>query len=764
MSMPVAAMEAMLNTAVAAMGVADEESLAPTSQFVANDLQSDFDELVRVWNPIHNRMADDELRYRDSEQRASATKDNAGGGGALDAAAATLAITFSRTIITAARRADMLLPNNDSHGEVEPDDVPHIPEQDLPLEMGQEPIPESEVVKILKARAEAMGKQIKSQFAEAKYEPKLRRMLEDSSRVGWGVLKGPCMGVRKRRRHKGAYAGEPGALKMVSVTEIVEESRPDLEYVNVWHFVADLAPTIDEAEKAFHIHISTDRDMRERGQNPGFDKAAIRRVISQKPRSMADAPILATYAMKNHVLGLTENLREVYVAVEYNGPIRKKWATETTEEMEDGSTRTTYRCDALCTTDEFGQKVPYEWEDDGSPLPMVQIWFCQGEVLKFKEAPLECDSRLMYYVDTCHRIDDTFAGGGIPYILRSIDRAIQAAWQMALHNGAMSSGPLILVRKGAVEFASGKARLKGPTVLMVKETAQALNDVVKEIITTNNCEQFLMLLDKAMMLADEIISLPLIAQGKQSEETAQGQAVRLNTNNIFQKRMAMGTDDTVLCPVGRAMIEWNLTYGDPQKLGGDFQWKSKVNALLIKSEQAQRLQAAVGYAAQPQNKPYVDGYTMLKRVFESLEVATDGIVLPEDQARANEKAMSEGQPDPMIALKEQEIALKGQKIEADNAIAGQKIEASREESQAKFAIAQMNVEQAFAALALQEDITIGDIQVAITKIREDSKLKSQELGAKVGMKAEELAHKERAVQTEIHAERFRRPGPVIATQ
>ena len=729
------------------------------ARFIASDLQGDFDDLVRKWADIHKRMADDERRYIDSAEVATDTKNRPADGDSASREAPTLAITFSRTIITAARRADMLLPNNDNHGEVQPDDVPRIPEQDL---LTDPPLTEEEVKEVCKTRAERMDTLIRSQFAETRYEPKVRRMLEDSSRIGWGVLKGPSMGVRKKRTHRGELAADGESLKMIAVTEVVEESRPEIEYVNPWYFIADLAPTIEEAEKAFQVRLMTETDVRRLSQVPGFDQAAIKEILKQKPVDIQSSPILASYAMKNHVLGLSENLRECYVLIEYNGPIRKKWAEEISQETEDGE-RTIYRCGCLMAgEDEMGQPRPFEWEDDGSPLPMVQIYFCQGQILKFKEPPLESDSRLPYFVDTCHRIDDTFAGGGIPYLLRSIDRAIQASWQMGLHNAAMSSGPQTFMRRGVVTPADGKARMKGPKAWWVEKSDQSLNDIVKEIITPNNAAQFMALLDKAMMLADEIINLPLIAQGKQAEETAQGQTVRMNTNNIFQKRMAMGTDDNVLCPIGERMIEWNLTYGDPKQIGGDFKWVSRVNALLVKDQQAQRLQAATVMASSPQFAPYVDNYTLLKRNFEILEVPTDGILLPEDDAREKEKAMAEQQSDPMIALKEQEIALKGQKIESDNQIAGQKLEIAAQDMQAKQAIAQMNVEQAYAELALQEDLTLAEIQTGILKAREASSIKQQEMGSKARVEAEKLAAKERADAVEIAAERNRTPGPVLA--
>ena len=107
-----------------AIAAAREKQMIEDSRarFIANDLQADFDDLAKKWQPIHRRMADDERRFNDSQEVATDTKDRSADGAGQNREAPTLAITFSRTIITAARRADMLLPNNDNHGEVQPDD------------------------------------------------------------------------------------------------------------------------------------------------------------------------------------------------------------------------------------------------------------------------------------------------------------------------------------------------------------------------------------------------------------------------------------------------------------------------------------------------------------------------------------------------------------------------------------------------------------------------------------------------------------------
>lgn len=709
-------------------------------KWIAGSLQADCDDLVRKWRPIHSRMIDDERQVEGIDTGTQPTKDNATAG-EPGRDPPTLKITASRTAIAAARLADMLFPHADQPWDIGPADEPHIPEEDL------QEIDPAQVESILKDRADEMRKIVRDQLQETRFVPKSRRMLEDAARVGWGVIKGPIMGVRKRKRHRGQMALDGSKLTMVSVTEITEESRPDIEYVDPWRFVADLAPTIEEAEKAYEFRLMSERDVRELRSMPGFDENAVRRLLAQKPLDISGSPILGTYARKNIALGLQENLREVYVVVEYNGPMRKEWATQEEIETEIGP-QTVWTCDALSCNG-----APWTWVDDGSPLPMVQIFFCQGEILKFKESPIENDSRLPYYVYTFHRTDDTFAGGGIPYLMRSMDRVIQASFRMGLHNASVSSGPLVFLRRGKVTPADGRGAIRGPKTFYV-DGDQSMKDLVYTQIIDNNAQQYLALLDKALSLSDEIINLPLIAQGQPSAvtQTASGLAMQLNAQNIFQKRLAMNAEDSVIVPVIDRMIEWNLCYGDATKIGGDFKVIPRTNALLVKDMQAQRLQAATVMTADPRFAPYVDNYGLLKKNFEILEIATDGIVLPESEARQREQQMQQQAPDPMLEIKQAELQIKQSKIDSDAQIAQGDQQLRALEAEMKREVAQMGVDQAYARLALDENITIADIQAKIESIREAESTKRQKIGVDARLAAERLAADERKTATEIAVE------------
>jgi hypothetical protein len=217
--------------------------------------------------------------------------------------------------------------------------------------------------------------------------------------------------------------------------------------------------------------------------------------------------------------------------------------------------------------------------------------------------------------------------------------------------------------------------------------------------------------------------------------------------------MAMNAEDSVIVPLVDRMIEWNITYGDPEKFGGDFKVVPRTNALLVKDMQAQRLQVATQMSADPRFAMYVDNYGLLKKNFEILEISTDGIVLPENEAREREKAAQQQAPDPMIAIKEAEVEVKREKIQIDAQIAQDDQQLRLVELQSKETVAQMGVDQAYAKLALDENITLADIQAKITQIREAEATKRHKIGVDARMEAEKLVQKQAADELQVRVER-----------
>lgn len=715
---------------------------------IASDLQATFDDLARKWTPIHSRWIDDLRQIEGMEPFNTPTKSDSASGDPARLPP-SLQITRSRTEIAAARASDMLFPHSDQPWDIDADDDPHIPEEDTNPEAWSQP---HLVASECKRRAEEMQKVCKSQLDECNFVANGRRMIEDGASIGLGIMKGPVMGVRRRKRHRGRMAGDGLNMSVIAVTEVSEESRPEYEYVDPWTFISDLAPTMEEVENAFQIRLMTKRDLRMLTQRPGFDGDAIRRLLQTEPTSIANSPILASYAKKNMALGLEENLRDVYVVLEYHGPIEKDWAIE-----QDGA----MVCECLHSgADEMGNPMPFQWQDDGSPLPQVEIFFCQGELLKFRESVIEGDTRVPFYAFTFQRIDGTFCGGGIPYLLRSIDRAIQASWQMGLHNASVSSGPLIFARRKNITPADGRHSHRGPKLFFVDDDQRSLRDIVQVETIPNNTEQFMALLDKAMFLADEVINLPLIAQGPQTaaQQTATGAIAQINTNNIFQKRLAMNAADGVIIPAIERLIEWNIAYGDPA-IAGDFKVVDRINVMLVKDQQAQRLQAATMLSGDPRFAPFIDNYELFKRNLEILELPVDGILLPREEAEAKMQEAAQQAPDPMLEIKMAEVETKNRQIDVNAELAKGKMQLDQMGMQSKENIAQMTLDQAMMALALQENLTFAEIQAGIEKVRMGEQTKAAKIGVDARTKAQEMAEKRQQDALEIQVES---PNPRLA--
>ena len=156
-------------------------------------------------------------------------------------------VTRNKTNGAEARLQDMLFPTDDKNWGIKTTPVPDLPPQPEPL-MGPDgqPVPpeqiKAQIEADVKKKAEAMQDEIDDQLTETRYALKSRDVIHDAAQLGTGILKGPVIVGRTKRRWK----THPSGLSELSIVESLE---PATERVDPWNFYPDMsARTIDEAE------------------------------------------------------------------------------------------------------------------------------------------------------------------------------------------------------------------------------------------------------------------------------------------------------------------------------------------------------------------------------------------------------------------------------------------------------------------------------------------------------------------------------------
>lgn len=538
-------------------------------------------------------------------------------------------------------------------------------------------------------RAQNMRNVIKDQLEECKFVRSGRAMVRDACRIGTGLLMGPMTGLKKRRKYD-------HSLGEVQVT-IEETITPEILPGNPWHFFPEMTQTIDKASGAFYLHLLTAHEVQELAQNPGFDKDQVRALLNTEPEI---GEVGINIGQRNDHLNEFEPLKGRYAIWRYTGCLERK-------EVE---------VLGHCSCDEI---------DPLEPVPMIDLWYSQDFILKSKPYPIQQDYRVPYYLLAPFHADGTMFGSSLPDLCSNSQRVCDSALAMALHNMSVSSGPLVLMRAGAVTPADKRSDIRGPKQFWVDKDVD-IDDVWRMEIVPNVADQCWDAFDRAMQLIEFEINSDQLTQDDQTEAvtTSSGIAMLLNTKSILQRHAAASADDDVITPVINSLTAWNMQHNPREDIKGDFSTIPKAQTVqLVKDVQAQQtLLLNQVTNSDPDYQTMVDKYEMYQSILPFFDVqGKDRFVLSREkweQKQANQP------PDPGLRIAEAQAA----KAEADAQKAGVQAEQAAIpqqegqptgdptkplEIQTKFAIEQEKIQLEREKIAAEERIADKRLQAEI---------------------------------------------------
>lgn len=626
-----------------------------------------------------------------------------------------------------ARLSDMMFPHNDRNWDMGP-----TPDPELGAMEEADPQRATAIKKQTHGKCMRMRQKIDDQLTESRFNAVGRRAIDDCVRLGSCVMKGPVLSLKTKRKFTSGPNPETG--QMQSVFQVLESTEPGVEFVDPWFFFPELTETVEQATQSHQLHVWSKRKLQEMRADAFFEPGAITEVLKQEP----GLGVGAIRAMKNRCSAMSQ--QEVFA---------DKFAVWESYKF-------------LCQKDLAALGIEID-DAEEFVAPLYEFWHCNGVMLKARPVMMEDDNRIPYYVVPYARADDTMFGFGVSHLLRNRDRDIQAAWRMALHNAALSAGPLVMVRKNAWQPADGSFEIRGPKIIEIIEDEQriSLDDIIRTVSFKNEVPLHLELLNRAIALADEEIGMPAIMTGNPSMAvpTSSGLAMLMNASNIVQRRFAKMFDDYLISPLIERFYWWNMVFGDDDGMKGDFDVQPLgTSQLLVKDIQAQHLQIFSQMAADPRFAPYVHNYNLLQANLKMLDMPTDDLVLSEADA---EEKMKNQPPDP-VAQAEQvksealmaEIQLSQARLEAEkvdkardddyrsrarmmqNEEFQMDLDAKLQESRAKLALAAAQIEMKFA--------DVGDdkaARLALEQAREETK--RHIAGMKLRIDAEKItAHRE----------------------
>jgi len=556
--------------------------------------------------------------------------------------------------------------------------------------------------------AEAMEKEIDDQLVECDYNAEVRKVLHDAAVMGVGVLKGPCIFNRTRRSWEKVRSSDGSN---VYVMKIVEEKRPASFHVDarlVWEDPS-CGDDIQNGKGVYELEQLTKKKVRELHKQPGYLAEQLQQVLSEGPQKTTNQVEISADKKRDLV---QKNTFDVW---HYVGEIDAQDAQDA------------------------GMDIDPDDELDSIQACVVMI---NNTVVKVYPNPME-SGELPYDFYPWEKVNDSARGYGIPYLMRSPQRVINAAWRMMMDNAAVCAGPQIIVKKNKIEPEDQTWNIYARKVWHANVAdGESVADVFTQVEFSMHQEALQAIIMMGIQLADAETSTPMIAQGEQGSapETVGGMQMLLNSANVVLRRLVKQFDDYVTKPHIRRYYDYNMAYSEDDSIKGDFNVDARgSSALLVRDIQNQAFTNLLAAAANPVYSKFIDEKKLFTKALQAQHVQPQDIMKTDAEMKADEeKAAANGQPvDPRVQAAM--ITAQGRAKEAEARSAGDlsEIELRREIAGQNFAaqVEKLKMERELALLKYASDqrITLMQAKAQLASTAMNNRTKAEMAATEVDL-------------------------------
>lgn len=617
-----------------------------------------------------------------------------------------IGLTRQKTNAAEARLADILLPTDDRNWGIQPTPIPELSDMAQSEEpavdprSGQQmvtpegkPIREKDIARRIRElaakRAESMQREIDDQLSECDYNGEVRKMIHDAAVMGTGILKGPIVTNRVR---KAWHPMVDARGQQVQVIEMVEEVNPASFRVDPRNFWPDPAcgESIHNGKGVFERDTMTSKQVRDLAKQPGYMKDKLRAVLEEGPKRSATMTEITDEDQR-------DQYKDIYEVWTY-------WGEVSHDDLE-------------CAGVQVGEK-------DALRTISGCVVFINSTVVKAFLNPLDTGD-LPYDTYPWEKVAGSVWGYGIPYMMRSQQKVLNAAWRQMMDNSGVSSGPQIVVKPTVIQPADKQWQLTGRKIWYATDD---IDDVGKAFATfefNNHQQDFAQIIAMASELADQETGLPQLTQGEKTNapDTVGGMQMLMNAANVVLRRLVKQFDDYVTKPHIRRYYDYNMMYNDKEEIKGDYNIDARgSSALLIRDIQNQAFMNLLAAGSNPVYGIYLDNEKLFKKALQAQHVDPAEVFKSDeeiDQIKEQQaQAAQQQQPqDPRIVAAQMRAQAEGQKVQ----LMGQVAQA---EAQGRLAVVQMQQEARLQELAMQREIEM-------LKLAQSEKLSLEQIKAKL---------------------------------
>ena len=693
-------------------------------QTLGGMLQTKLREYVAAREPIERRMVEDLRQYHgryDAETEAAMSSPK------YKRSKLFANITRSKTNAAEARLADMLFPADDKNWGIEPTPVPEVAEalkDQTPVQV--DPMTGQPLATVADAAqaaldaaekaAEKMGTAIEDVLVESDYVSEARRAIRQAAMLGTGVLKGPIIVSRTKKRWEPIQ--DPATGQSVRVLSIEEDKRAAVEWVDAWNFFPDpAADSVENCDGMFERRFITKRQLRELSKRPGYFRDQIKRVLREEPQSMvASADHLQRLREISGITGVIDDSR--YELWEYHGELDAETLRACGVEVEDDSL------------------------DD---LQAVVLFI--GETVIFADInPLETDEH-PYSVFQWEADDAGLFGFGVPYLMRHAQRVTNAAWRMLMDNSGVAVGPQIVAKMGKVMPADGDWNMTPMKLWKAMDPNLDVRDVFTTFDIASHQPELMNIIQAAETFADKETSLPMLAQGEQgtAPDTATGMSMMMNAANTVLRRMVKAWDDRITKPIITRLYDWHMQFSEDEEIKGDFQIEARgTTALMVKELQSQQMMQFLQFYGHPAFGPLLapKAPAMLRKVAEVLRLNPAEIIPSDEELQQMQQAAQEAAAQQQQQPQDPRIATAQLRAQADLQRAQYQAQADQVEMQVRQQMAQQDMAYQLQKLQMEREI-------AMLKLANERELTLEQIKAQLA----QAAVKDRTAKELFAAER-----------
>ena len=558
---------------------------------------------------------------------------------------------------------------------------------------------------------EKANMKINDWLVQCNYGDEGRQVIEDSARIGTGVLKGPFPeNVRQR-----AVVTAPDGVGMIIKDELV----PRTKRISVWNLYPDGAcgESIHNGKYIWEDDEINSRQLQDLKRDPSYLSDAINQIIDEGPRSRKTGETTRPNGNKPHD-------KEMYEIWYYTGYLSREDLDAAgyefeEEEQEEGLIAEVEGEQENDSGEASDEEMNCGCQDDDEQFPALVV-MVNDVVIKATMQTLD-SGEFPYDVFPWQPRSGHWAGIGVGRHMRTEQDGLNASTRILMDNAGVSGSPILIIDRSKVVPADGKWGVGPHKVYYTVDGAEVGNirDAFTWILSPSMQIELMNIQQFWIQRAEQAVGLPMIMQGQVSQnipDTAKGQIIANNNGNTVLRRILRNYDKAAKAHVGR-YYEWLLMYVEDDSMKGDFTVEVRDSTALIERDnQSNLLMQLLPLSLNPSYGK--DPELVMNKFLEMQRFNADDLNYTEEKKQ--EMANRQPPPDPRVQVAQMNLQAGQHELQATLEHETQQAELDRALRQWEKSI-EAQIEQ--AQLTGEQQMNADELKVAMAK--ESAKLRTQ---------------------------------------